>query len=105
MYTQCSFDNIKNKLDHYIGEDCMKKFADTLKDHVSIMINYEQKKKLNLLKKNMKIIKIKKFAIYATKNLMLMMKTKIITKLKIIVNLLVRTKFLAIRFADQNVDH
>ena len=24
MYTQCSFDNTKNKLDHYRGEDCMK---------------------------------------------------------------------------------
>ena len=53
----------------------------------------------------MKIIEIKKFAIYATKNLVLMMKAKIITKLKIIVNLLVSTKVLAIRFVDQNVDH
>ena len=43
MYTQCSFDSAKNKLDHYRGEDCMKKFADSLKDHVSIIINYEQK--------------------------------------------------------------
>ena len=38
MYTQCSFD-------HYRGEDCMKKFAYNLKDHVSIIIiNYEQKR-------------------------------------------------------------
>ena len=44
MYTQCSFDNTKSKLDHYRGEDCMEKFADSLKDHVSIVINYEQKK-------------------------------------------------------------
>ena len=43
MYTQCSFDNTKNKLDHYKGEDCMYKFADRLKDHVPIIINYEQK--------------------------------------------------------------
>ena len=53
----------------------------------------------------MKIIKIKKFSIYATNNLVLMMKKKIITKLKIIVNLLVSTKVLSIRFVDQNVDH
>ena len=41
MYTQCSFDNTKNKLDHYRGEDCMKKFIDSLKNYVSITINYE----------------------------------------------------------------
>ena len=52
-----------------------------------------------------KIIKIKKFAIYATKNLVLMMKMKIITKLKIIVNVLISTKVLAIKFVDQNVNH
>ena len=28
VYTQCSFDNTKNKLDHYRGDDCMRKFAD-----------------------------------------------------------------------------
>ena len=44
MYTQCSFYNTKNKLDHYRGEDWMKKFADCLKDHISIIIDYEQKK-------------------------------------------------------------
>ena len=53
----------------------------------------------------MKIIEIKKFAIYATKNLALMMKTKTITKLKIIGNLLGRAKVLAIKFVDQDVDH
>ena len=51
MYTQCSFDNTKNKLDHYRGEDCMKKFADSLKDHGSIKINYEQKKLIKLTEK------------------------------------------------------
>ena len=42
MYTQCSFDNTKNKLGHYSGEDCIKKSANSLKYHVSIIINYEQ---------------------------------------------------------------
>ena len=51
MYTQCSFDNTKNKLDHYRGEDCMKKFSDSLKDHVSI-INYEQKELIKLTEEN-----------------------------------------------------
>ena len=53
----------------------------------------------------MKIIEVKTFAIYATNNLVLMMKTKIITKLKFIVNLLVSIKILIIKFVDQNVDH
>ena len=48
MYPQCSFDNTRNKLDYYGGEDCMKKFADSLKDHVLIIINYEQKKLIKL---------------------------------------------------------
>ena len=44
MFTHCSFDNTKNKLDHYRGKDCMKKFTNNLKDHVSITITYEQKR-------------------------------------------------------------
>ena len=100
MYTQCSFDNTKNKLDHYRVEGCMKKFADSLKDHVSIIINYEQKKLIKLTEEE---YENHRFAICATKNLVLMMKTKIITKL--LVSLLVSTKILAIRFVDQNVDH
>ena len=43
MFTHCSFDNTKNKLDHYRGEYCMKKYTNNLKDHVSIIITYEQK--------------------------------------------------------------
>ena len=43
MFTHCSFDNTKNKLNHCRGEDCMKKFTNNLKDHVSIIITYEQK--------------------------------------------------------------
>ena len=34
MYIHCSFDSAKNNLDFYRGKDCMKKFADTLKDQV-----------------------------------------------------------------------
>ena len=44
-------------------------------------------------------------AIYAIKNLLLLMKTKIITKLKIIVNLLVNIKVLVTKFVRQNKLH
>ena len=105
IYTQCSFGDTKNKLDYYRGEDCIEKSTDHLKDHATSILDYEQKNLIKLTKEEYKIIKIKKFAKYATKNLLLMMKIKIITKLKIIVNLLVNTKVLVIRFVGQNIRH
>ena len=50
MFTHCSFDNTKNKLDNYRGEDCMKKFDESVKCHVSIIISYEQKEMIKLTK-------------------------------------------------------
>ena len=29
LFTHCSFDETKNKLDYYSGKDCMKKFVKT----------------------------------------------------------------------------
>ena len=34
----------QNKLDCYIGEDCMERFCKDLKDHAMKIINYEEKK-------------------------------------------------------------
>ena len=34
----------QNKLDCYIGEDCMERFCKDLKDHAIKIINYEEKK-------------------------------------------------------------
>ena len=33
LFTHCSFDETKNKLDYYRGEDCMKKFCKDLREH------------------------------------------------------------------------
>ena len=33
IYTHCSFDKSKNKLNYYRGEDCMKRFCKDLKEH------------------------------------------------------------------------
>ena len=60
MYTHCSFDNAKNNLDFYRGEDCMKKFADSLKDHVSKIISYEQKELIKLTKEKYENLKNQK---------------------------------------------
>ena len=44
IFTRCSFDESKNKLNYYRGKDCMKKFCKDLRIHASKIINYEKKK-------------------------------------------------------------
>ena len=34
LFTHCSFDKTKNKLDYYRGEDCMKKFVTYVKKNL-----------------------------------------------------------------------
>ena len=54
MFTHCSFDKTKNKLDYYRGEDCTKKFCLTLREHATKIINYEKKEMIPLTKKEEK---------------------------------------------------
>ena len=51
LFTHCSFDKTKNKLDCYRGEDCMKKFCKDLREHATKIINYEKKDMMPLTKK------------------------------------------------------
>ena len=44
IFTHCSFDQTKNKLNYYRGKGCMKKFSKDSKEHFSKIINYEKKK-------------------------------------------------------------
>ena len=48
IFTHCSFDESKNKLDYYRGDDCMKKFCNDLRAHAMKIINYEKKKMISL---------------------------------------------------------
>ena len=48
LFTHCSFDKTKNKLDYYRGKDCMKKFGKDLREHATKIINYEKKKMIPL---------------------------------------------------------
>ena len=48
LFTHCCFDNSKNKLNYYRGEDCMKKFCKDLRTHATKIINYEKKKMTSL---------------------------------------------------------
>ena len=44
IFTSCLFDESKNKLNYYRGNDCMKKFFEDLRIHTTKIINYEKKK-------------------------------------------------------------
>ena len=48
LFTHCSFDKTKNKLDYYRGKDSMKKFCKYLREHATKIINYEKKKMIPL---------------------------------------------------------
>ena len=54
LFTHCSFDITKNKLDYYRGEDFMKKFCLNLREHATKIINYEKKEIIPLTKKEEK---------------------------------------------------
>ena len=54
LFTHCSFDKTKNKLDYYSGDKCMEKFCKDLREHPTKIINYEEKKMIPLTKKEEK---------------------------------------------------
>ena len=55
MSTIWAFDNIENKRTLYRGEDCMKKICTSLREHATNVINFEKKKMLPLIKKELKL--------------------------------------------------
>ena len=61
IFTHCSFNKSKHKLNYYRGKDCMKTFSKDLREHVSKIINYEKKKMIPLpTGKNKKVISLTK---------------------------------------------
>ena len=74
FFTHCSFDKTKNKINHYRGKDCMKKFCKDLREHATKIINCGKKKMTPLTTKKKYTIMSKKFVIYARKNLIRMIK-------------------------------
>ena len=50
LFKHCSFDRTKNKLDYYMGKNCMK----DLREHATKIINYEKKEMIPLTKKEEK---------------------------------------------------
>ena len=49
IFTNCSFDESKNKLNYYRGDDCMERFCKDLREHSTKIINYEKKKIIPLI--------------------------------------------------------
>ena len=54
LFTQCSFDPTKNKLDYYRSKNCMKNICLELREHARKIINYEKKEMIPLTKKEEK---------------------------------------------------
>ena len=54
LFTHCSFDKTKIKLDCYRDEDCLKKFCKDLREHATKIINDEKKDMIPLTKKKKK---------------------------------------------------
>ena len=48
LFTHCSFDLTRNKLDCYRGKDCMERFCKDLKEHATKVINYIKKEMIPL---------------------------------------------------------
>ena len=48
IFTHCSFDKSKNKLNYYRKDDCMNKFCKDLREHVTKITNYKKKKMIPL---------------------------------------------------------
>ena len=51
-----AFNNIENKHTLYSGEDCMKKFSSSLREHAKNIIHFEKKKNVTVSKRTVKII-------------------------------------------------
>ena len=45
LFTNCSFDTTKNKLDCYRDKNCMKNFCIDLREHATKIINHGKKKR------------------------------------------------------------
>ena len=55
LFTYCSFDATKNKLDYYRGKNCMKNFCLDLRKEATKIINYEKKEMIPLTKEEKKM--------------------------------------------------
>ena len=69
LFTNCSFDATKNKLNCYRGEDCMERFCMGLRDHAMKIIKYEEKEMIPLTDKENKSYEKQKLSYVCKKEL------------------------------------
>ena len=69
IFTHCSFDQTKNKLNYYRGKDCMKKVCKDLREYATEIINFEKKKMIPLTTEEKIHYNDQEIFIYARKNL------------------------------------
>ena len=83
IFTNCSFDPTKNKLDSYKGEECMERFCKDLRERAMKIINYVKKKEemIPLTDKENESCENQKFVTYAKKNVVLMKMNLILMKM------------------------
>ena len=71
LLTSCSFDKLENKQTYYRGRDCMKRFCDNLKEHVTRITNHEMKPMDSLTEEEKQSYKNQELSIYVRKNFVL----------------------------------
>ena len=69
LFTNCSFDETKNKLDCYKGEDCMERFCKDLREHAMKIINYEKKEMMQLTHEENKYNEMQKSLLHIQKRI------------------------------------
>ena len=60
LFTNCSVDPTKNKLDCYKGEDCLKMFCKGLREHATKTINYEKNEMIQLANEENELYEMQK---------------------------------------------
>ena len=88
LFTQCSFDTTKIKLDYYRGKNCMKSFCLDLREHATKIVNYEKKEMIPFRKKEKRAHRTSKRCYICKKGLVLMTTIKNIIRLEITVFIL-----------------
>ena len=67
LFTNCSFDTTKNKLDYYRGEDCLKVFCKVLKEHAERIMYWGKKEIIPLTDEQNRSYENQNAAIYEKK--------------------------------------
>ena len=62
LFTNCSFDTTKNKLDYYRGKNCMKIFCLGLRQHAIKIVYYKKKEMIPLTKEQKKFHNMQKIS-------------------------------------------